>query len=46
MNSKTKHKRILGGSVKTFIGRANDFLKKSKQLSFGNALNNSVVPPM
>ncbi len=47
MNAKMRHKRILGGSVKAFLGKANDFLKKTKRLStVGNVLNNTVVPPM
>lgn len=42
MNSKMRHKRILGGSVKNFLGKANDFLKKTKLLStVGNVLNNT-----
>ncbi len=45
MSSKNRHKRILGGSVKTFLNKANDFLKKTKLVStVGNALNNSVIP--
>ena len=45
MNSKMRHKRILGGSVKNFLGKANDFLKKTKLLStVGNVLNNTIVP--
>ena len=36
---------MFGGSVKSFLGKANDFLKKTKLLStVGNVLNNSVVP--
>lgn len=45
MSSKTRHKRMFGGSVKSFLGKANDFLKKTQLLStVGNVLNNSVVP--
>ena len=41
-----RHKRSLfGGSVKSFLGKANEFLKKTKLLStVGSVLNNSVVP--
>ena len=45
MSSRTKHKRLFGGSVKSFMDKANQFLKKTKLLStVGNVLNNSVVP--
>ena len=45
MSSKSRSKRMFGGSVKSFLGKANDFLKKTKLLStVGNVLNNSVVP--
>jgi hypothetical protein len=40
-----RNKRLFGGSVKSFLGKANDFLKKTKLLStVGNVLNNSVIP--
>ena len=42
--NRTRH-RMFGGSVKTFLNKANEFLKKTKLLStVGNVLNNSVVP--
>ena len=45
MSSKSRSKRLFGGSVKSFLGKANEFLKKTKLLStVGNVLNNSVVP--
>ena len=46
MSSKMgRHKRMFGGSVKGFLSKANDFLKKTKLLStVGNVLNNSVIP--
>ena len=43
--NRTKHKRSFGGSVKSFMDKANQFLKKTQLLStVGNVLNNSVVP--
>ena len=43
--NRTRHKRLFGGSVKTFLNKANDFLKKTQLLStVGNVLNNSIVP--
>ena len=45
MSSKMRHNRMFGGSVKGFLSKANEFLKKTKLLStVGNVLNNSVVP--
>ena len=45
MSSKARSKRLFGGSVKSFLGKANQFLKKTQLLStVGNVLNNSVVP--
>jgi hypothetical protein len=44
MNSKKRNK-IFGGSVKSFMDKANQFLKKTQLLStVGNVLNNSIVP--
>ena len=46
MSSKLgRHKRMFGGSVKGFLSKANDFLKKTQLLStVGNVLNNTIVP--
>ena len=45
MSSKARSKRLFGGSVKSLLGKANQFLKKTQLLStVGNVLNNSVVP--
>ena len=45
MSSKSRSKRLFGGSVKSFLGKANNFLKKTQLLStIGSVLNNSVVP--
>ena len=43
--SKHRNRRLIGGSLKNFMSKANDFLKKTKLLStIGNTLNNTVVP--
>ena len=45
MSARMRHNRMFGGSVKSFLSKANDFLKKTQLLStVGNVLNNSVVP--
>ncbi len=45
MSSKSRSKMLFGGSVKSFLSKANNFLKKTQLLStVGNVLNNSVVP--
>ena len=45
MQRPVRHRRIIGGAVKEFLNKANQFLKKTQLLSnVGSVLNNSVVP--
>ena len=40
-----RHRRIIGGAVKAFMDKANQFLKKTQLLSnVGSVLNKTVVP--
>ena len=40
-----KHRRVIGGAVKDFMNKANQFLKKTQLLSnVGSVLNKTVVP--
>ena len=40
-----RHRRIIGGAVKDFMNKANQFLKKTQLLSnVGSVLNKTVVP--
>ena len=41
----SRHRRVIGGAVKDFMNKANQFLKKTQLLSnVGSLLNKSVVP--
>ena len=43
--SRPRHRRVIGGAIKQFMNRANQFLKKTQLLSnVGSLLNKSVVP--
>jgi hypothetical protein len=45
MKRPVRHRRIIGGAVKEFLNKANQFLKKTQLLSnVGSVLNNTVVP--
>lgn len=45
MQRPVRHRRIIGGAVKEFLNKANQFLKKTQLLSnVGSVLNNTVVP--
>ena len=45
MQRPVRHRRIIGGAVKDFLNKANQFLKKTQLLSnVGSVLNNTVVP--
>jgi hypothetical protein len=44
MSSRPRHRRFIGGAIKDFMNRANQFLKKAQLLSnVGSLLNKSVV---
>ena len=41
----SRHRRVIGGAVRDFMNKANQFLKKTQLLSnVGSLLNKSVVP--
>ncbi len=45
MQRSVRHRRIIGGAVKEFLNKANQFLKKTQLLSnVGSVLNITVVP--
>ena len=45
MQRPVRRHRIIGGAVKEFLNKANQFLKKTQLLSnVGSVLNNTVVP--
>ena len=42
---RTRNRRVIGRGIKDWLGKANDFLKKTKLLSnIGNTLNQTLVP--
>ena len=43
--SRTRNRRMIGRGIKDWLGKASEFLKKTKLLSnIGNTLNQTVVP--